>query len=47
MNDVRVVKSEKGGRFKVLVNYIQQGVEYSSEELATRQANIIKQMMEV
>ena len=40
MPTIVVVPAEKG-KFKVLVNYVQQGVEYSSKELAQTQANKI------
>ena len=37
---VRVVKGENG-KYKVLVNFIQQGIEYSNESLARLEANKI------
>ena len=42
MPTIIVVPAEKG-RFKVLVNYIQRGIEYTTKELAEREANKIKE----
>lgn len=42
MKNVVVVPSEKG-KFKVLVNFIKRGVDYSTEALAEAQANKIRQ----
>jgi hypothetical protein len=42
MPTIIVVPAEKG-RFKVLVNYIQRGIEYATQELAEREANKIRQ----
>ncbi len=41
MSHVSVVPAEKG-KFKVLFNYLQRGIEYSSEELANKEANKIR-----
>ena len=40
MPRVDVVPASKG-KFKVLVNFIQRGIDYSSEEMAIREANKI------
>lgn len=40
MPRVDVVPASKG-KFKVLVNFIQQGIEYSTEEQAKKEANTI------
>lgn len=42
MPDVRVVPAEKG-KYKVLINYLQQGIDYTSEQLAVQEANKIKE----
>jgi len=41
MSDVRVVPTPDG-KFKVLVNFIQQGIEYGSKALAESEASKIK-----
>jgi hypothetical protein len=41
MPKVHVVPAEKG-RFKVLVNFIQQGVEYATQEQAEKEAKKIR-----
>jgi len=38
MKNIIVVPAEKG-KFKVLVDFIQRGIEYSSEALAKQEAN--------
>ena len=38
MPSVVVVPAEKKGKFKVLVNFMQQGIDYSSKELADKEA---------
>ena len=40
MPKVIVVPADKG-KFKVLVNYIQQGIDYSTEAQAVKEANTI------
>lgn len=42
MSKIHVVKSEKG-KFKVLVNWIQNGVELSSPEIANAHAKKLKE----
>ena len=39
--DIRVVPSEKG-KFKVMVNFIQRGIDYATEQLAQAQAEKLK-----
>ena len=41
MKNIIVVPADKG-KYKVLINYIQQGIEYSSRELAESEANKIR-----
>jgi hypothetical protein len=41
MPDVRVVPADKKGKFKVLVNFIQRGIDYPSKELAEAEAKKI------
>jgi hypothetical protein len=40
--NVVVVPAEKKGKFKVLVNFIQEGVDYDSKEHAEKEAEIIR-----
>jgi len=42
MPKINVVRGDKDGTFKVLVNLIQQGVVYSSREVADTQAEAIR-----
>lgn len=42
MPEVRVVSGSKNGKYKVLVNQIQEGIEYSSEKLAENEAKKIR-----
>jgi hypothetical protein len=42
MASVHVVPAEKKGKFKVLVNFVQEGVPYASKAIAETQANIIR-----
>lgn len=42
MPDVRVASGEKKGTFKVLVNYLQRGTIYQSEENAQHQADMLR-----
>jgi len=42
MPDITVRAADKG-KFKVLVNYVQQGVAYSSEKQANHEANKIRE----
>lgn len=42
MPSIIVVPAEKKDKFKVLVNYIQQGIDYSSREMAEREAHKIR-----
>ena len=39
---IQIEQAEKG-KWKVLVNYIQEGINYSSKELAEKQAELFKQ----
>ena len=41
MKNVTVVPADKG-KFKVLVNFIQRGIEYSSEALANIEADKVR-----
>lgn len=41
MNSIVVVPAEKG-KFKVLHNYIQEGIEYSSQALAEKEAEALR-----
>jgi hypothetical protein len=45
MNSIIVVPSEKKGKFKVLYNYIQQGITYSSEIQAKKEMELLKQKL--
>jgi len=44
MSRVDVIKAEKG-KFKVLVNFIQQGVHYTTSSIANREATAIHSTM--
>jgi hypothetical protein len=46
MPSIVVLPTEKGGKFKVLVNYIQRGVDYSSQEMANEQATKLRKEIE-
>lgn len=41
MKNIIVVPADKG-KYKVLINYIQQGIQYSSKELAEHEADKIR-----
>ena len=41
MPNIIVVPAEKG-KFKVLVNYVQRGIDYSSEALANQEADKVR-----
>ena len=41
MNRIEVVPSDKG-KFKILRNFIKQGIDYSSKELAVKEAQMLK-----
>jgi len=41
MKDIRVVQTEEG-KFKVLVNYIQEGIAYSTKDQADKEAETVK-----
>lgn len=45
MPDV-IVRPAGNGKYKVLINYIQRGVDYSSEALAEQEANKIRKKLE-
>jgi len=45
MSLIIVTPAEKG-KWKVLINYIQQGIDYSSKELAEKEANTIRKRNE-
>ena len=47
MPKVMVVPASKKGKFKVLVNYIQEGIDYSDEALANKEADKIRNRIEV
>ena len=42
MNNIIVAPSENG-KYKVLYNYIQHGIEYSTEVQANKEANTLKE----
>lgn len=42
MPEVRVVNGSKDGKYKVLVNQVQEGIEYSNEKLAENEAQKIR-----
>ncbi len=42
MSRIDVVKGERKGKFRVLVNYVQFGVELSSPQLANNHAKTLK-----
>jgi len=46
MNSIIVVPAEEKGKFKVLHNYIQHGIAYSSEIQANKEAELLKQQLE-
>jgi len=42
-----VVAPVGNGKYKVLINYVQHGIDYSSEALAQNEANKIRKKLEV